>query len=357
MRILATALLLPVALAACAGQENAPAPESVDAAVVLVRRSSVPSLHTVAGTVRAETTSTLAANMVGTVMRVHVAEGDRVRAGQLLVEIDAKDRHAQVERMGARRTEVERAIEAASANAQLAEATHRRMLALRNDGLASPQSYDEARAAQLAAQAELQRALALRGEARAAATEADAMLAHSNVRAPIDGVIAARFVDPGAQAAPGVALLAIENETATRVDTHVAEDVAVRPGDRAVVTAANERIEARVIHVQPSVDSAARSSLVKLRLTRPVRAGTYVRVSFTTGQRDVIAVPETALVRRGSLTSVFVVGADDIARMRLITIGSSAETQAEVLSGLAAGETIVSQPARVRDGVVVRRSA
>ena len=68
-------------------------------------------------------------------------------------------------------------------------------------------------------------------------------------------------------------------------------------------------------------------------------------------------MPLTALVRRGQLTSVFVVGTDAIARMRLITLGANDGNNAEVLSGLSAGETIVTEPARVRDGVAIRRTA
>jgi hypothetical protein len=82
-----------------------------------------------------------------------------------------------------------------------------------------------------------------------------------------------------------------------------------------------------------------------------------VKVSFPIGTRNVVTVPVTALVRRGQLTSVFVVGAGDVARMRLVTLGMIEGAQAEILSGLDAGERIVSTPARVRDGVIVRRSA
>ncbi|HEX7810094.1 MAG TPA: biotin/lipoyl-binding protein, partial [Thermoanaerobaculia bacterium] len=60
---------------------------------------------------RSQTSSTLAANLVGTVVRVAVAEGDRVRAGDVLVEIDAREPRAQAERASAARDESERAIE------------------------------------------------------------------------------------------------------------------------------------------------------------------------------------------------------------------------------------------------------
>ena len=96
---------------------------------------------------------------------------------------------------------------------------------------------------------------------------------------------------------------------------------------------------------------------MKLELNAPLRAGTYVKVSFPMGARDAITVPLPALVRRGQLTSVFVVGTDNVARMRLITVGASDGTQAEILSGLAAGESVVSAPGGVRDGVIVRKRA
>ena len=96
---------------------------------------------------------------------------------------------------------------------------------------------------------------------------------------------------------------------------------------------------------------------MKLQLDAPLRSGTSVKVSFPIGARNAVAVPLTALVRRGQLTSVFVVGSDGVARMRLVILGASDAAQAEVLSGLDAGEEIVAAPARVREGVVVRRSA
>jgi AraC-like DNA-binding protein len=140
----------------------------------------------------------------------------------VLVEIDAREPRAQAERARAGQDELERAVEGATANAQLAESTYRRFEALRERGSASQQEYDEARARHTAARADLARLTASRHGARAAVTQAVAVLGYSSVRAPIAGVVTARFVDPGAQAAPGVPLVAIEEE-------RVKEAVAVSP--------------------------------------------------------------------------------------------------------------------------------
>jgi RND family efflux transporter MFP subunit len=304
--------------------------------------------------VRAHTASTLSANVVGTIVRVGVGQGDRVQVGEALVEIDSRESRASVERARAGESELDHAIDAAAANAQLAETTYRRMEALRPRGSASQQEYDEARARHLAAQADLARLNTSRTAARAAVTQAAAVLDYTIVRAPISGVITARFADPGAQAAPGVPLLAIEDEQALRVDATVPEDLHLQPDTRVAVEANGDAVDARVVRIQPSVDSNARSALVQLELARPLRAGSYVRVSFPVGERTVIVVPATALVRRGQLTSVFAVGKDNIARMRLVTAGVTNDAGLEILSGLEAGEVVVSAPARVRDGALVR---
>ncbi|MGN6182290.1 MAG: efflux RND transporter periplasmic adaptor subunit, partial [Thermoanaerobaculia bacterium] len=68
-----------------------------------------------------------------------------------------------------------------------------------------------------------------------------------------------------------------------------------------------------------------------------------------TGNREILRVPEQAIIRNGALTSVFVLDANNVARMRLITLGDSNE----VLSGLTAGERIVLDATNVRDGVQV----
>ena len=350
-------LLSALLLAACAHPEQAPPRVTVDAPVVAAQRTSLPAFHSVAGTVRSQTASTLSANVVGTVVRVLVAEGDRVRAGEVVVEIDARAQRAQADRARAGGEEVERAIDAATANAKLAESTYQRYAALRERGSASPQELDEVRTRNTAARAELARLVARRGEARAESAQAAAVLGYNSVRAPIDGIVTGRFADPGAQAAPGVPLIAIEDERAARVDANVPENVAVRAGDRAVVVAGNDRFTAHVTRVQPSVDSSARSALVKLALDRPLRSGTYVNVLFPVGERSAVTVPSSSVVRRGELTSVFVVGADHVARMRLITLGAIDADRTEILSGLDAGESIVFAPARVREGVIVRSGA
>lgn len=354
LRLLTLAALLPAVLVVGCGSDT-PEPvarPAVSAATTVVQTATVPSTRSVAGTVVSSNVSPLASKVVGNVVRVLVAEGDRVRAGQLLVEIDGREGKAQTASARAGSVEIERAIDAAQANATLAETTLHRYTALFERRAVSAQDLDDVKAKRDTSRAELARFVAKRGEARAMRDQAQAFLDYSYVRSPIEGVITRRFVDPGAQAAPGMTLVTVEDARSFRVEATVPEGIRVRPGDPVTVEIDGTSIDARVANVQPGLDPTSRSALVKIALgttTLPLRSGAYARVLLPTGARMALTIPPSAIVRHGQLVSVFVVGNDGVARMRLITLGENNE----VLSGLEPGERIVTEPSKVTDGAKI----
>jgi len=362
-----SSVLLTIIAAACSQSQQPVTRTTVAAPVEEVRLAAVPDTRVTTGTVRAATASTLAAKVLGNVTRVLVSEGDHVRAGQVLVEIDDRDVRAKVDQAHAAARAADDAIAAANAavtgaeaNARFAEATYQRFAALRERGSVSPHEFEEVAAKRTGAQAELDRAkrgrdasIAQHAQSLAGAAEAETFLSYTEVRSPIDGIVSARFVDPGAQAAPGVPLVAVEDGREYRVETTVDEDLAqrIRPGDAVQV----ESIAAHVAHVA-SVDPQTRTALVKIELpaSARLRSGTFVRVAFPIGTRQAIAVPTSAVVRSGELASVFVVDTQGIAHMRLVTTGDPRGGRVEVLSGLDSGERIVTETHGVSDGASVR---
>ena len=343
--------------AACADQPEVKTPAKVAGRVEAVTLRTIPETTAVAGTVRAGTIAPLAARVMGDVVAVHVQEGDRVRAGQLLVEIDGREIAAQLDRARAGTDEArnalagaEAALDAAEAQASLAEATFKRYDALRQRGSASAQEFDEVKSRRDAAAAQVERARRGRDQIRAsirgasaATQQAETFAAYTKIRAPIDGIVTARHVDPGAQAAPGMPLLVVESAGGLRVETTVDETTPVRAGDAAFVEIAGKRIAATITKVVPSVDPGTRSSLVKLALSdsRGVRSGSYARVLLPSGTRSALTIPVSAVAKRGQLSTVFVVGEDGAPRLRLVTLGEPAGEVVEILSGLAAGEKVV----------------
>jgi membrane fusion protein, multidrug efflux system len=366
-RAVATATIV---LASCGGSATHQEQQSTVTSTEVVKTETFPETRVTTGSVRSVTVSPLTAKVVGNVTRVLVTEGQRVRAGEVLVEIDDREGRARSDAAAGGADEVQQsisgltaAIAAAGANADLANATFKRFAALRERGSVSAQEYEEVAARKAAAEAALTAAkrsrdamIARGAQARASNVGAQTFLSYTRVRSPMDGVVTARLIDPGAQAAPGVPLVIVEDDSRFRVDTTVDETLAaqLRVGQRAIV---DGTIGGRIVNIAPAVDPITRSALVKIDLPArsALRSGAFVRVAFPVGSRNVLTVPATAVIRRGSLTSIFIVDRQQTVRMRLVSLGDRHESRVEVLAGLDPGERIVIQPTpAVRDGVKVR---
>lgn len=364
-----TFLIATLLLAACGGDRRAVQNvATVSAKTVLAQLARTATPRTFAGTVRAENVSTIAARVPGTVTRVHVQAGDRVRAGQLLLEIDGREADAAAARARAGAAEADRAldsaqaaVDAAEAHAALAKSTYERVAALHERGSLSAQALDEASAGSRAASADLERArqtyqqaLARRADTRGALAQAGLLGDFTRITAPFDGIVTARMVDPGAQAAPGVPLLAVDGATKFRVETTVDESVQVNPGDRVVVRAGDGlAIASTVTQVVAAIDPRTRSSLVRIALPgESFRSGALVDVEFTGAADDTVTVPASAIASHGGVKTLFVVDRAGIARLRLVTTGAAGEDDIEVLSGVDPGERVVrTGTPELRDGV------
>jgi multidrug efflux pump subunit AcrA (membrane-fusion protein) len=106
-------------------------------------------------------------------------------------------------------------------------------------------------------------------------------------------------------------------------------------------------LTAKVVQIVPAADPASRSFVVKLDLPAnpALRSGLFGRAEFSRGEKQAITVPRSAVLDRGQLQSVYVVGERNLATLRYVTLGPAAPDRVEVLSGLTAGETIVVDPA------------
>ena len=102
-----------------------------------------------------------------------------------------------------------------------------------------------------------------------------------------------------------------------------------------------------IAEILPSMDSRSRTFLVRVLLDNAdgaLRSGLFARLRLAGATRPAVAVPETALVRRGPLAGIFVVDDSGTARLRWVTLGESREGRVEVLTGLKAGERFVEAP-------------
>jgi RND family efflux transporter MFP subunit len=341
--------------------------------VVTVAEQQWPSLYEATGTVRARTSAVIAAKLLGYVREVKVQAGDRVREGQVLITLDARDLDVNSRRAEAALDEVrssvpeaDSAVAGAKANLDLAQTTFNRMQELWNKTSISHQEFDEASAKLKATQAAYEMARGRRAQLDAQAgrvqqeiRSTEVARSYAEIAAPFAGVITAKSVDPGAMAVPGAPLLTIEREGAYRLEASVEESriAAIRVGQpvSVILDGVGRTLNARVSEIVPAVDAASRSYTVKIDLPSlpTLRSGAFGRASFSIGSRSPLTIPMGAVTARGQLQSV-VVAENGIAHTRLITAGQQSKDQVEVLSGLTAGEMVVFPvPPGLSDGAAV----
>lgn len=396
MKRIAFVILSSTLLLSCAKKPEAtqPGPIIQGAKIETVKASSVDDYYEAVGTVRAKTSSVVAARIMGNIISVRVREGDRVRAGQTVIEIENRDAPVQIQKAqaGVRESndaldEAERNIraaesarDAARANESLASSTFNRYQALFNRQSVSPQEFDEVRTKLEVARAESERAERMLqaakarqnqtfgriDQAKADVSNARIYAGYSRLASPINGVVVAKHADVGSMATPGAPLLTIENDANYQLEVAVEESQLgkIHPGDHASVTIealGNQQLTCSVVEIVPTADPNSRSYTVKLSLPnvsgQQLRSGIYGKARFVSGARNLLSVPHKAITQNGQLVSVFVVDQSGTARMRLIKTGEKIGERVEVLSGLNDGEQIVSEVfPQLKDGTRLRES-
>jgi multidrug efflux pump subunit AcrA (membrane-fusion protein) len=295
-----------------------------------------------------------------------------VRAGEPLVELDARQLGADRRRAAAALVAAEQGARAAEADVRgveatraLARATRDRIASLFERRSATPQERDDADAAFGAAEARsagaharVAEAAAAVDAARAAADAAAIAASYAVLAAPFDGTVAGRHIDPGAMAVPGAPLLTIEDGTLqfeTRLDESRAAGLSLRqPLEIRFDSAPDAPSAATVIEIG-RVDPGSHSFIVTADLPggAPVRSGMFGRAVFEGAPRRALVVPASAVVRRGQLAFVFTVE-DGAARLRPVSLGPQVGARVEVTAGIPAGDLVVTDPpASLVDGAAV----
>jgi RND family efflux transporter MFP subunit len=268
-----------------------------------------------------------------------VEEGNRVRTGQLMAELDARETAAQLER-----------ARAVLANA---EAAYERGEQLQANELASDAELDVMRSAFAIAKADVELWRT--------------RLAFSRITAPVSGVVTAKRVELGSTVSPNQSMFQIADDSLLVVRVRVSElDVVhLEPGRLATLQLdayPGAQVTGHIRRIYPSADTASRLVPVEIVLDPmpagvEARPGFLARVDFTLDSRsDVLAVPAAAIGVADDGSFVYVVAADTLSRRRVQT-GLTAAGWIEVTQGLAAGERVVSSGhVNLRPGAVVRVS-
>jgi RND family efflux transporter MFP subunit len=306
--------------------------------VAEVTRPSGQRTVTLPGDVTAFKQTVLYAKVNGYVSEMRVDKGDRVRRGQVLAEVSSPETDQQV--LGA---------EATLANRRL-NAERARRLAPR--GIVSRQELDQALADLRVAQADLRRVRALQE--------------YETLRAPFDGTVTARFVDPGALVAgagTGAPVVELADPDHVRVFVYVGQDLApfVRVGDAAEILLDQQpdaRVPATVRRLADALDLRSRSMLVELWLSGApaVRLvpGLFVHVDLHVAVPPLPSVPADALVARGDKLQVALVREK---KLHFVDVepGTNDGRQLQIRRGVSGGEVVaLSPPSDLGEGAPVQ---
>jgi RND family efflux transporter MFP subunit len=314
-------------LAACSGHELRQGPrETVRVQAQPAKSSAGDSATWVAGTLLAAQRAVVSTRLAAKVRAVRVDEGAPVKRGELLIRLDDDEVLAQV-----------RGAETALSAAKMHE---RRISTLASKGAATPSDLEAAQS---------QRALA---EAQSAS--AHATVGYTEIRAPFDGIVQAKRVQPGDLVSPGQPLLELVGgglEIAASVSEE--ESQGIHKGEHLQFEVADHRGEAEVVALAPGGEVTSHRGLVRARLLGPadLRAGSFARLRLparrTSSQS--VWVPSSAVVQRGDLTGVFV-AQNGLAELRWLSLGNAEGGLIAVRAGLRAGELVINPPGVLRDG-------
>jgi len=346
----ATTLLFALAsLAGCGARSNTavtPAP-SMTVTAGLASKKSVPVEVVASGSIAPWQEISIGSELGGVrVAKVLVEVGNRVKAGQPLVLLDARTFEVEARQAEARVAQARAALDVARAAATRGES-------LIEQNLISSSDSEELRGNLGSTEAQLAAAVAERDAARL-------RVAFASLKAPEAGVISSRTVQPGQIVQLGTELLRliVRGRLEWRAEISEADLVRIKPGARVEVSApGGEAVAGKVRAVSPSLDEETRTALVYADIPEsgPLRAGMFAQGRIILGELPAAVLPRDAVVFRDGYAYVFVIDAKSKVEQRRVVVGGTDAGVIEIRSGLEPDERVAVRGAGfLGDGDVVR---
>lgn len=312
-----SALLLSLFFVSTAGAEALP--------VVTVKPHPVDLTFPAESLVEAVQQATVGAQVPGRILEVKADAGQRVKKGDLLMRIDAREAG-----------EVARAAQAQYANAKL---NYERNKSLQAQKFISQSAVDKSKSDLDAAAA---------NQAAAGVNQS-----YGNIVSPLDGLVARRHAEQGDMATPGLPLFTIYAPGSLRVTASVPQyrlkEMRNVKTARVEFPELGKWVEATAVNLLPTADATTHVSQVRVSLPDVPEAmpGMFARVHFVVGQAEKLTVPVAAVLRRGEVAAVYVQTADNRLSLRQLRLGDLVgEGEIEVLAGLLAGDKVVTDPVK-----------
>lgn len=328
---------LVVGLGAALAAAAPPAPVIVAEAVEREFTDRIEAL----GTLRANESVEVTANVTEVVERIGFEDGERVKQGDVLVELV--------------QTEEEALIVEARATANEAKLQYERALQLAKSGASARSDLDESRR------------IYETTKARLGAIESQ--LTDLRIVAPFDGIVGLRNISVGTLVQPGEMITTLDDDSVMKLDfavpsTFLSVLEAGTPVEAVTRGFGDEKFRGEISSVSSRVDPVTRAVTVRAVIPNPeqkLKPGLLMTVVIASRPRNSVAVPEEALMPQGATTAVFVI--DDevtppVVRRREVVVGKRRAGEVEIEEGLQAGERVVTRGAMMLgDGATIQVTA
>jgi membrane fusion protein (multidrug efflux system) len=279
----------------------------------------------VLGVAKGRQSVTITSNTTELITAVHFSDGQRVRAGQVLVDLKAQEQTADIAQQ--------------QAALALAQSNYARWRTLYEKGIAAAASLDQYKAALNQAKANLAAAVSRKGD--------------RTIRAPFSGVVGLSDIAPGALINPGTPIVSLDDLSVIRVDFQVPDRFLANLHEGTPITARTEALpdvgfSGRISKIDTRVDERTRAIRARAEFANPggrIKPGMLMHVTVDQGLRQAVAAPEAAIQYDADQASVFVIarqGGRTVAVQRPVATGANEGGFIEIKQGLAAGVAIVA---------------
>jgi multidrug efflux pump subunit AcrA (membrane-fusion protein) len=348
--------------------------DQVTVTTASARIGQVTETVTISGILMPNQSLKIFSKVAGLAQYVGAEVGDRVSAGQLLVQIDTKELHAQLQQAQAAvqavRDQAEQAqigISTARSNLDLAQKSYDRIKTLFDSGAASQSQLDDAqnqleqaKNAYAAANKQYQAATGSGlAQAEAAVNLLQVQIGNGTIVSPINGIVSSRNIDPGGMASPAAPLMTVDDDSTLKLQGSVSQDVVplLAIGQKAPVAVdalPGKSFEGTITQIGPEALATGQYPVViSVKNPGTLLAGMTARAALNVTTPPGVVVPASAVQSEGGYNYVFIVK-DGVVSRRQVTPGLGNATVVLAASGVSPGEEIAaSNVSALHDGMAV----
>jgi len=349
--VLVLVLLAYQILANFGGSGNVVEPIPVNVRVTTTEIMSIYSTAPISGRIEPIDEVAIMPLASGEVTRVHVRMGDRVNAGATLFEIDRSQAAASLNQARAGLSQAQSGLNQANENLLNSRTALERTQTLFNEGAVSLQALEQAQTQYNTARESVNSSRASVGVANAQVSAASNVHGNATVTSPISGYVTALNVSVGSMASPGSAAAVVADISSLEINASVSEHLAHRisagtPVDIHISSLGDIIHTGEITAISPAPALGALTYPIRISVNNEhgnIMAGMFAEVRLVAEERDmVVGVPSDAVIIRGGRSVVIVIDNENIPSLREVEIGIDNGEFAEIVSGLSAGEVIVT---------------